>query len=123
MRVLLLCSQGRSGSSWIARLLTSLPKSVYIFEPFHDYHGENKIIQTVNDEDVPKKWLKDIFYCNNSIEFIKNFWHEGKIRFLDNNDYIGKFCKDRNASCFTKLAFDDACKQSELMLIKVLHNM
>ena len=101
-RILLISSLPRSGSTWIANLLTSYPKSMLILEPFRGR-------KTLPVKDV----IKSIFLCN----------HFAKFHWIKRNDNLftlpfeGRTCQSQ--MCLNKQGMDNLCKNAELVLAKV----
>lgn len=112
--VLLLNSFGRSGTSWIAELISQQKHSFYIFEP--DYYTVNILGTKMTKENAPLL-IKSNFLCN----FQSGLVEWSKTRMPPSSVFRSEFtraCKNVT-ECIVSEKLESDCKNSNFRIIKV----
>lgn len=113
VNVLLLSSMGRSGSSFLGALLSSLPGSFYFYEPLRRLE-QWKLLT----EEIGVKSLKAVFTCNLT-EPVRSALTARNSRKISLQD--ARLCSSPNA-CFSANAVEAACRRKRFRVVKTIRS-
>ncbi|KAK4315227.1 hypothetical protein Pmani_013533 [Petrolisthes manimaculis] len=103
--VLLLSSMGRSGSSFLGEILSSVPSAFYYFEPLYQLSHQLR-------EDMVWRGLMGLFTCNMSTQFVHAAVDRQNV--LSHNKKLAH-C---NASCLKSGGLVKECRNNKVKVIK-----
>ncbi|XP_064089136.1 carbohydrate sulfotransferase 3-like [Macrobrachium nipponense] len=109
--ILLLSSMGRSGSSFLGGLLSSLPGVFYYFEPFYNFQQWGIHTQTLAVES-----LKELYLCNYTGPVFKAVRARGRKSFRHpyfNSCHAG-------GPCFDPARLQRVCSREPIRLVKTI---
>ncbi|XP_064105079.1 uncharacterized protein LOC135214671 [Macrobrachium nipponense] len=121
MFILLLCSSGRSGSTFVAELLGTRGNSVVFYEPLFKTVTEQKLPCHVNGTCIPE-YLKSIAACDYTQEF--EDWFKEKTLFYSyfHTEVTNCFVYADNKKKCKMIDVRGKCRNSVLRVIKVIRS-
>ena len=111
---ILIVTRGRSGSSFLGDLLSSLPGTFYSFEPLHFIKEHSDLSHSID-------LIKEVFTCSPSSEYIRHPSKWGPT--LNHNFRYKNSCKDilsGSEACFIPKVYYSSCPLFPIRLIKTI---
>lgn len=118
LKLILVSSTPRSGSTFIGEVMATHPNTAYFFEPLHKMQHD----PCMQNTDCVSSYIDDILSCRISANF--EHWLKNKALFASFLNDQARKCYTLNSSqksgCFSKIDLTAVCKEAEVRFTKLI---